>query len=331
MDLRQLRYFVTVAKHLHFGKAAAELNMAQPPLSHQVLRLEDELGVRLFERTSRKVAITAEGAELLEATRCALHEIGRIRELAARLRVGEAGRLRVGFVFPILGWGLAERLRTFRDRYPAIDVEAVQLPNFMQTTEVLSDRIDVGLTMSHVHHDDVTEHELVRLPLMAVLPVGHRLAGSSCVRLCDLAEETFIAFQTPPEAVEHDYIMRACAAAGFIPRVNRQGAQVQTIVHMVAAGFGVSLVTDDKPAPMVDGTVVLPLETPAPHVALSVIHHRDRLRPTAERLVRHFLAKRRPPPRPDAELRDATAVAQERTRAERGVTSLDAVNRSRPV
>ena len=122
MEVRQLRYFAAVARHLHFGEAARELHMAQPPLSQQIIRLEQEIGVRLFHRTSRQVELTDEGRLLLDAVRVVLGDLDHVEDLARSLRDGTAGPLRIGFVASVLNWGLAARLRRYRRLHPDVDI-----------------------------------------------------------------------------------------------------------------------------------------------------------------------------------------------------------------
>ena len=116
MELRQLRYFVAVAEHLHYGRAAKYLHMAQPPLSQQIQRLEAEFGVELFRRTSRKVELTEHGAQLLDAARRVLGEADSVLDLASGLKAGTAGHLRIAFVASALNWGLPPLLRNFREQ-----------------------------------------------------------------------------------------------------------------------------------------------------------------------------------------------------------------------
>ncbi|WP_281690377.1 LysR family transcriptional regulator [Pseudonocardia thermophila] len=177
MELRQLRYFVAVAEHLHYGKAAKALHIAQPPLSQQIRRLEDDLGVQLLTRTSRRVELTEHGVHLLEAARRALAEADAVRDLACGLRSGSAGRLRIGFVASVLNWGLAPKLRAFRSRNPGVEVTATQMPVIDQVEAIADNRIDVGFTLAHLAYSHLTVQVISVERLLVVLPEDHRLAA----------------------------------------------------------------------------------------------------------------------------------------------------------
>lgn len=290
MELRQLRYFAAVARHLHFKRAAAELHMAQPPLSQQIARLEAELGVRLFERTSRQVTLTAEGEQMLEAAERVLRGAEHVHELAERLAEGTAGKLRLGFVFPALSLGLSAELGAFRRSHPEINVQAIQIPNFELAQALRDDVVDLGVTMPHVPTEGIVEHHLSDHPIAVVLPSTHPRASDASVSLGDLVDETFIAPQMPSEGFHYDYILRACAEAGFVPKVLRHGPQLSVMMHMVAAGYGITLATEsDQPAP---GTVLRPLKAPGQTLPLSVVHSRRPLVPAAESFLHHITHSR---------------------------------------
>jgi len=285
MELRQLRYFVTVAEHLHYGQAAKALHMAQPPLSQQIRRLEADLGVELFHRTSRKVELTEHGQLLLDAVRRVLGEADNVRELADGLKSGTAGRLRIGFVASVLNWGLAPWLRTFREEHPGVTVTATQMPVIDQVEALSDNRIDIGFTLSRLTYDHLHVQVIAVQPLMAVLPEGHRLATTRYVDLSELADETFLLWRAPFGPHLDDFITRACAEAGFLPTVAYQGPQIHTVLHMVAAGLGVSLVAEcdrNMPTP---GVVFKELTPPAPWTVLSAVRNRLRRSPIVDALM----------------------------------------------
>jgi DNA-binding transcriptional LysR family regulator len=285
MELRQLRYFVTVAEHLHYGQAAKALHMAQPPLSQQIRRLEADLGVELFRRSSRKVELTEHGRLLLDAARRALGEADNVRELADGLRTGAAGRLRIGFVASVLNWGLAAWLRRLRDSHPGIEVTATQMPVIDQVEALTDNHIDIGFTLSRLTYEHLHVQVIAVQPLLAVLPDDHRLANADQVELAELADETFVTWRAPFGPHLDDFITRACAEAGFLPTVAYQGPQIHTVVHMVAAGFGVSLVAECDRHIGAPGVVFTPLAPPAPWTVLSAVRHRLRRSPIVDGLM----------------------------------------------
>jgi DNA-binding transcriptional LysR family regulator len=285
VELRQLRYFVAVAEHLHFGQAAKSLNMAQPPLSQQIMRLERSLGVQLFERSSRQVALTDSGRILLEVTRDVIGQADHLQYLAEALRVGEAGRLRIGFVASVMNWGLGSRFRAFRTRYPNAQVTATQMPVADQVAALQGAQIDIGFTMARLNYDDLRVVDFAEEPLRAVLPSDHRLAGTGRVRLSDLAAENIISFRKEIHQHVEDFISIACHQAGFIPHLTYHGAQSHTILHMVGAGFGVSVLPACDEVMGAHGVVFAELEPPVPTIRFSVVRPRRRMTPLASRLV----------------------------------------------
>jgi DNA-binding transcriptional LysR family regulator len=285
MELRQLRYFVAVAEHLHFGRAAKALNMAQPPLSQQIIRLERSLGVQLFERSSRQVALTDSGRVLLEVTRDVIGQADHLQNLAEALRLGEAGRLRIGFVASAMNWGLGSRLRELRTRYPNAQVTATQMPVAEQVAALQGAHIDIGFTMARLNYHDLQVIDFAEEPLKVVLPSDHRLAGTGQVRLSDLAAENVISFHRAGHEQVEDFISMACHQAGFIPRLTFHGAQSYTILHMVAAGFGISVLPACDEVMGARGVVFAEMEPPVPTIRFSVVRARRRMSPLASRLV----------------------------------------------
>jgi DNA-binding transcriptional LysR family regulator len=285
VDIRQLRYFVAVAEHLHFGQAAKSLNMAQPPLSQQIMRLERALGVKLFERSSRQVALTESGRILLEVSRDVIGQADHLQSVAEALRLGEAGRLRIGFVASVMNWGLGTRFKAFRARYPNAQVTATQMPVAGQVHALQGAHIDVGFTMARLNYHDLRIVDFAEEPLKAVLPSDHRLVGTGRIRLVDLAAEDIISFHRAPEDHVEDFISMACHQAGFIPRLSLQAPQSHTILHMVGAGFGVSILPACDEVMGARGVVFAELEPPVPTIKFSVVRPRRRLAPLASRLV----------------------------------------------
>lgn len=289
MDVRQLRYFVAVAEHKNFTHAAHALFMAQPPLSQQILKLETAIGVKLFTRTSRRVELTAEGEFFLVAARRALAEFDYLERLAMRLRDGEAGHLRIGFAFSALNWGLSQHLKSFRDKYIEVTLEVTQMPVPDQISGLAADEIDVGFTIGPMNLENTVALELDIEPLRVVLPAGHRLAGRSSVALAELAGDDFVGFSAPEG---YDYISHACNASGFVPRLNLQGAQVHTMIHMVAAGLGVTLAPACDCRLPVKGVEFTRLDPPTPSVAISVVWHKDREHRLVDALVSQIVGGR---------------------------------------
>mgnify|MGYP001823345629 CR=1 FL=1 len=242
MELRHLKYFIAVAEELHFGRAAVRLHMAQPPLSQQIQKLEDELGVRLLERTKRKVELTASGKLFLEEARLTLQQADRAKRIAIETERGIRGRLRIGFVTSASYSILPITIRRFRLEHPFIDLELIEMIPSRQIEALGDGTIDAGLMRppvadQHLHLETVLEE-----PLVVAMPNDHRKAMQKSVDLKTLAEESFVLFPRRHGPGIHDVILVACREAGFSPHVSYEPNEMQTILAYVAAGLGMSLV-----------------------------------------------------------------------------------------
>ncbi len=244
MELRRLRYFVTVAEELHFGRAAERLHIAQSPLSQQIRRLEAELGVELFDRNRRSVRLTAAGRVLLDGAVPLLHQADRLQQTMRHAATGETGSLTVGFVGSATQDALPRVLRHLRSSDPGIDVRLRELTTTPQVEALERGDIDVGLVRPPVRSERITVIPLLEERLVAALPDTHPLAARQVVSPRELADEPFVSFPRQIGAGLYDEILAVCTAAGFSPNVVQEANEMQTIVSLVAAGIGVALVPE---------------------------------------------------------------------------------------
>ena len=243
MELRQLRYFVAIAEEGNFSRAARRLHISQPPLSIQMKSLEDELGVRLLERTNRGVSLTAAGSVFFEETRAVLARLEHARSKALRADRGDIGMLSVGFV-SIADYGiLPPALKDFRSRFPLIEVQLHELTTDSQIRELRAARLDLGIGLAPVEEPDLEFESLLREELVLAMPSGHPAArGDRAVDLRALSKESFI---VPPRDVApglYDTTISCCSAFGFAPRITQHARQMQTVVGLVSCGMGFALV-----------------------------------------------------------------------------------------
>jgi DNA-binding transcriptional LysR family regulator len=240
-ELRHLRCFVAVAEELHFGRAALRLRVAQPALSQQLQRIEASLGVRLFDRTKRKVELTTAGRHLLEEARSILSAAERAERNVRRASKGELGTLRLGFVgtgaFGILP-GIIRRFHTSR---PDVKIEFHDghVENPFDLLE--AGALDVAIIRAPVSHPRLTIEPFYSEPVCAVVPRAHPLGRRHRIRLGALASEPFVLFPRRNQPEFHDAITSACRACGFSPRVENEAGDWQVLVSLVAAGLGVTL------------------------------------------------------------------------------------------
>ncbi|WP_345711806.1 LysR substrate-binding domain-containing protein [Kineococcus glutinatus] len=258
MELRHLRYFVAVAEERHFGRAAARLHMAQPPLSQQVRALEAELGVVLLERTTRRVELTAAGAAYLLRARAVLAAVDDAAAEARRIGAGLVGRLAIGCVgsasYTLLP-ALAKRLRA---ELPDVDVTCrgeVLVPDLVESLR--RGALDLALLRPPVDAPDLRVVRLRRERLVVALPTDHPLARRARVGVGDLRAEPFVLHAR--RSVMHSLVVGLCRDAGFEPAVSHEVAETSTLVQFVAAGLGVAVVPEPVAALGVPGVTHRPL------------------------------------------------------------------------
>lgn len=243
MELRQLHYFLAVAETLHFGRAAERLHIAQQSLSFQIKQLEEELDVVLFERTTRSVALTPAGATLLAEVQVGLERISRGVELAQRVARGEGGRLYIGYTSTTLYNVTPPIIRSFRERFPQVEVVLRELVSPTLEQQLLSGDIDVGIGLFNgVTKSGLTYETIHQEPVAVALPKGHRLAQRPTLALSDLADERFVLYSRRAKRQSFDEIIALCHLAGFSPRIAQEADNESTVLGLVAAGLGVAIV-----------------------------------------------------------------------------------------
>lgn len=287
MELRQLRYFLAVAEELHFGRAAARMHITQPPMSQQIRRLEEELGVRLFDRSRRSVRLTRAGKTLLEEARKALAQAERVEDVARRLREGAIGQLTVGFVGSALYGPLPRMLRAFRSREPAVELSLRENVTPALVEDICDRRIDVAFVRPPVVETVIQSRVVASEPLLAAIPAGHPLCRhKQPIPLSAFAEEAFVLFARQLGPGYLDAVLQACRRAGFTPVQTYQATQIHTIVGLVAAGLGVSLVPQSVANLHLSDIAYRSLAVPVPHLQLAAISHRDAVNPTLDNFLR---------------------------------------------
>jgi DNA-binding transcriptional LysR family regulator len=270
MELRHVRAFVAVADELHFGRAAARLHMAQPPLSQLIRRLEAELGLVLFDRNRRRVELSEAGAALLAPAREAVAAADGLRALADDVAAGEAGALTVGFVGSAAAGALPTLVRRMRAEAPGVRVTLRELTSARQQAALLEGRIHVGLLREAPARPELRSVLLEEESLLAALPHGHPLCERAQIAIADLADEPWVLFPREEGSAFFDRIVGLCRAAGFAPRVEQEATYMPTIVSLVAAGLGVSLVPAAMRETAPPGVVLVRVSEAAARVPLVV-------------------------------------------------------------
>ena len=241
MELRQLRYFVTLAETGNFHRAAERLNISQPPLTVAIRKLEAELGATLFDRGSRGVTLTPAGRSSLEIARATLAQADRFREAVREGAVGERGRLRVGFVGSATFELLPRLITEYRRRYPAVELVLEEATSTEITRKLAATELDVGLVRLPLLHIAAVDTRVIDPDeLHAAIPDGSPFASADSVELSALAQQPFILQSRI--SVLHSITLTACQKAGFMPIVAQEAAQLSAVLALVRSGLGVALV-----------------------------------------------------------------------------------------
>lgn len=284
--LRHLRYFVTVAEECHFGRAAERLHMAQPPLSQQIRRLEAELGIELFTRTTRRVDLTPAGTAYLERARTILNSVDAAADDARRVAAGAVGHLAIGCVgsatyslLPALSRRLAEEL-------PGVDFSFRGEMLVADQVEALREgSIDLALLRPPVAEGRLAMTLLREERLVVAVPSGHQLASRKQLRVADLAGTDLIIHSAGRHSMMYDVVRRLFIDAGVTPHIRHEVGETSTLVTLVAGGLGVAVVPQPVSALALEGVTYRPLIRPATSVGLAVAHRADRNEPHLDRAL----------------------------------------------
>lgn len=280
MELRHLRYFLAVAEELHFGRAAERLHIAQPPLSLQIRQLEEEIGVRLFERSKRRVALTAAGEVFLRETRKTMAQLEQAISQAQRASRGEVGELLIGFIQSAAINVLPGILQTFREHFPKVDIKLREATPAQIHNELVDGQIHIGFLRPPINHDALACATVLSESLLVALPKAHPLARQKKMVLKSLANERFILFPRAASPGFYDQLVSVCRAAGFSPVIGQEAVQMQTILGLVAGGMGVALIPASIRSLRSDGVVYRELRELAAQAEMVVAWRRDNQSPT---------------------------------------------------
>jgi len=241
MELRHLNYFVAVADELHFGRAAPRVHTAQSSFSAQIRDLERELGVQLLHRTKRQVHLTDAGRAFLTEARATLKQAALAVRVAQRAAHGQAGILAIGFVPSADCISFPDILRAFKKQYSEVQLELHNLTASEQVEALRQGAIDIGFMRPLRTEKAIASERIIREPVIVVLPKKHRLLSSAEIALEDVAIQNLILCSRIHAPLQHDVIIAQFRAANLVPNVSLETDHIQTILGLVAAGLGISL------------------------------------------------------------------------------------------
>ena len=277
MELRHFRYVVAVADTLHFGRAAERLHISQPPLSQQIKQLEDELGVRLFDRTQRRVQLTAAGELFVQEARLVLAQVDHAGKVGERIRQGEEGQLFIGVAGPADADYFVDIMRTFAKRHPQVRVIIRNMSTAEQVRAIQEKRLHAGFVTPPLDDPDLVFETVLHEPIVLAVPRGHALALRTRVPVTALANESLILFSRAMGPGFFDAIASACRTAGFSLRGRHEVDNLHSAYGLVAAGLGVSFVPAGLQGEPPKGVVLRPLAPALPHIdcELALAYRRD--------------------------------------------------------
>ncbi|MBS7543490.1 LysR family transcriptional regulator [Ancylobacter oerskovii] len=284
MELRHIRYFIAVAEERNFTRAAARLGIGQPPLSAQIKDLEAEIGTQLFHRVAHGAELTEAGTAFLTAVKSLPDEAAAAIHAARRAARGETGQLSVGLTgTAALNPLFPAAIRSFRRSYPDVELRIVEANSVVLLSSLVEGRLDVAiLRPAESDPEDLREERLIDEPLVAALPAAHPAASRRTgLDLATLSDEPFILTPRSVGTSLHDAALAACRAVGFEPRLGQPAPQIASILSLVAAEFGVSLVPASLAELNVPGVVFRRLRAPEPRVGLVVAYRKHRPPPLA--------------------------------------------------
>jgi DNA-binding transcriptional LysR family regulator len=277
IDLKQLRYFLAVAEEKSFSRAAERLHISQPPLSQQIMKLESELGVRLFTRTTRSFELTVAGKALMVEAAELLAKMRMTIDTIRQIDRGEVGRLRVGIVGSAMWGPIPSLLEQFQSQYPRVTWTIHELGPNDQWEALRARQIDVGFWREPRIEGDVLKQANLRQDLCyqenvcVAINAKHPLAQNEAIELIDIAHEPMLTLHLDQSA-EPRYLIQCCVNAGFQPTIFQEAAEPQTLLAMVGAGLGVALLPQTTSRIGWPGVRFLPIKSNPPSANLYIAY-----------------------------------------------------------
>ena len=275
MELRHLRYFAAVAEHLSFTAAAQSLGVSQPPLSQQIRDLEVEIGVNLFERSSRRVVLTAAGEDFLGNARAVLAQVSDAVDRARTIGTGAAGILNIGMTSSVLAGPAGCLIRAFEQRFRAVDVRIHEMAPTDQIAALKANRTDLSFLRSPPEDPDLVAHMAWPERLCVAVPREHALAAGRSVAIDVFRSEPLISLGLESSRFAAD-IYHACIQRGFTPSISQQVNEASSLINLVAAGFGLAIIPEFVGRARHPGVVVLPIKPSFLSADVYALHHTRR-------------------------------------------------------
>jgi DNA-binding transcriptional LysR family regulator len=241
MELRHLLYFKTVAEELHFRNAALKLFISQPPLSRQIKELEDELGVLLFTRKNKRVNLTDAGKYFKEEVDAIFARLEESKSIVQQIHKSESGELKIGYISSVYQSHLADVLMAMRDVFPHIKTNLFEIPTLTQIKALEQGTLDVGILRAPVHSNQLKVQTLFFDPFMVVIPKAVSKFAARNELVAYLKSSPFIFFNKDFAPGYNDKLVEICGRMGFSPEIVHEANNVHSILQLIEAGLGVSI------------------------------------------------------------------------------------------
>jgi DNA-binding transcriptional LysR family regulator len=294
VELRHLRYFISVAENHGFGRAALALNVSQSAISEQIADLESELGVALVDRQQRQIRLTVPGEKFLEDARAVIALANRAVENVRKSQQGEIGTLAIGFFVGGTGTLVPRIIKEFRRRYEEIHLTLVESAPALQHRALLAGTIDIAFTRPVLAAQSalLRSERIQTEPLYAVLPVTHRLAKKRSIRIAELADETFVLNDRQHSPVVFDKVITLCAQAEITPRIGATATVGSGVITLVEAGEGIAILPEGSRSLGTEALVFIPLTDSGASVDLVIAWSVQHSNPAVQSFV-ELIRKRR--------------------------------------
>jgi DNA-binding transcriptional LysR family regulator len=277
IDLKQLKYFLAVAEEKSFSRAAERLHISQPPLSQQIMKLESELGVKLFARTTRTFELTVAGKALMAEASALLAKMRMTIDTIRQIDRGEVGRLRVGIVGSAMWGPIPSLLEEFQTKFPRVKWTLHELGPTLQYEALRAKQIDVGfwreprLDEDDLRADNLRQELCFREDVCVAINEHHPLATQEAIELFDIADEPMLTLALDKSSFPR-YLIQCCVKAGFQPTIFQEASEPQTLLAMVGAGLGVALLPETTSRIGWPGVVFLPIRSNPPSANLYITY-----------------------------------------------------------
>ncbi|MEM8768801.1 MAG: LysR family transcriptional regulator, partial [Pseudomonadota bacterium] len=286
VDLRQLRYFIAVAEHQSFTRAARALHISQPPLSRQIQQLEERIGTRLLDRKRTGASLTRAGRHFLEEAQAIFVALQEAAASTAAIGAGELGSVTIGFTSTALYGDLPSIVRSLRSTQPSLRLVLTEMTVIDQLTALRAERIDLAIALAMNRESDIHQQVLSTEQLAVCLPAGHRLASSSRpLAVTALAKEGFISFPRDLAPGLFDAIAGFLAGSAVPFNITQEAVQMQTIIGLVSTGLGVAIVPSSMSQLQRPGVVYRRLSPAPPAIVTQAAWLKSQSNPALDRVL----------------------------------------------